>query len=76
MGGGDRHLSMRVRQGQKVYRCVAFGKGDWVDEIAAVDGPLSICFSAGLNRYRGYESVELNLIDWKPAPAPVVRVMQ
>ncbi|MCA9080346.1 MAG: single-stranded-DNA-specific exonuclease RecJ [Planctomycetaceae bacterium] len=75
MGGGDRHLSLRVRQGQKVYRCIAFGKGDWADEINEVDGPLSICFTAGLNHYRGYESVELTLIDWKPATAPAVRVM-
>ncbi|MEZ5943462.1 MAG: single-stranded-DNA-specific exonuclease RecJ [Planctomycetaceae bacterium] len=75
MGGGDRHLSMRVRHGQKFYRCIAFGKGHWADEIAEVNGRINICFSAGLNRYRGYESVELRLIDWQPAAAPVVRTM-
>jgi single-stranded-DNA-specific exonuclease len=75
MGGGDRHLSMRVQQGGRVFRCVAFGKGEWADEIAEVSGPLHICFQAGTNQYRGYESVELTLVDWKPAAAPVVRVM-
>lgn len=66
MGGGERHLSLRIRNGNKLLRAVAFGKGDWADEMAeAVTGPFSICFTAGLNRYRGYESVELHLLDWQ-----------
>jgi len=69
MGGGERHLSLRIRQGNSVLRCVAFGKGDWADEIGACGGPLSVCFSPGLNAFNGYESVELQLIDWKPATA-------
>jgi single-stranded-DNA-specific exonuclease len=69
MGGGERHLSLRIRQGNSVLRCVAFGKGDWADEIAACNAPLSVCFSPGLNAFNGYESVELQLIDWKPAAA-------
>ncbi len=67
MGGGERHLSLRVRQAGKVFRAVAFGKADWADEMAAVNGPLSLCFQASINRFRGYENVELRLIDWKPA---------
>jgi len=69
MGGGDRHFSARVRQGSRVLRCVAFGKGDWADEMSDVRGPLSICYSAGINAYNGYESVELQLIDWQPEDA-------
>ncbi len=76
MGGGDRHLSLRVRDGSKVLRAVAFGKGDWADEMKdAIHGPFSICFTTNMNRYRGYETVELKLIDWQPsaknAAAPV-----
>ncbi|SFJ00864.1 single-stranded-DNA-specific exonuclease RecJ [Planctomicrobium piriforme] len=71
MGGGDRHLSLKVRQGDKVLRCVAFGKGEWATDIAKENGPLSICFSAGINQFRGYENVELQLHDWKPAGAAV-----
>lgn len=70
MGGGDRHLSIKVRQFNKVLRGIAFGKGDWADEMAKVPGPISICFAPGFNRYKGYESVELQLIDWQP-DAPV-----
>ncbi|QDU38503.1 Single-stranded-DNA-specific exonuclease RecJ [Maioricimonas rarisocia] len=69
MGGGDRHLSLRVKQHNKVLRAVAFGKGDWAEELEAHGGPISICFSAGLNSYRGYESVELQLIDWQAEAA-------
>jgi single-stranded-DNA-specific exonuclease len=69
MGGGERHLSLRIRQGNSVLRCVAFGKGDWADEINACNSLLSVCFSPGLNAFNGYESVELQLIDWKPAVA-------
>ncbi|MEZ6058611.1 MAG: single-stranded-DNA-specific exonuclease RecJ [Planctomycetaceae bacterium] len=73
MGGGDRHLSLKLKQGHKVLRAIAFGKGDWADEIAAATGSLSFCFSAGFNSYRGYESVELQLIDWQSqeTPAPI-----
>jgi single-stranded-DNA-specific exonuclease len=65
MGGGDRHLSLRIRQGEKVLRCVAFGKGEWAQELAATNGTLSICFSAEINQFRGYESVELRMHDWR-----------
>jgi len=67
MGEGDRHLSIRVRQHRTVMRAVAFGKGEWAEDIAAVNGPLSICFAAVVNSFRGFEKVELRLIDWKAA---------
>lgn len=65
MGGGDRHLSMKVRQGEKVIRCVAFGKGAWAKELAEITTPFSICFSAALNEFRGQSNVELQLIDYQ-----------
>ncbi|WP_437203625.1 single-stranded-DNA-specific exonuclease RecJ [Planctomicrobium sp. SH664] len=70
MGGGGRHLSLRIRQGDKVLRCVAFGKGDWAEEMSQLRGDFSICFSAALNSFRGYESVELQLIDWRRLAVP------
>ena len=75
MGGGERHLSLKLRQFGRTIRAVAFGKGDWADEISAVDGPLSIAFAPNINRYRGMESVQLQLLDWQspenaPAPRP------
>lgn len=69
MGEGDRHLALRVCQHRTRLRAVAFGRGEWADEIAAAGGPLSISFAPQINSFRGYESVELQLHDWQPADA-------
>jgi single-stranded-DNA-specific exonuclease len=65
MGEGERHLDLRVRHYGKVMRAIAFGRGEWADEIAAVNGPFSVCFAANINRFRGQENVELQLLDWQ-----------
>lgn len=65
MGEGDRHLDLRVCQFGTTLRAVAFGRGEWADEIAAADGPVSIGFAPCINRFRGQENVELRLIDWQ-----------
>ena len=65
MGEGERHLDLRVRHYGKVMRAIAFGRGEWADEIAAVKGPFSVCFAANINRFRGQENVELQLLDWQ-----------
>src|SRR5262245_45227218 len=65
MGEGERHLDLRVRHYGKVMRAIAFGRGEWADEIAAVNGPISVCFAANINRFRGQENVELQLLDWQ-----------
>jgi single-stranded-DNA-specific exonuclease len=65
MGEGERHLNLRVRHYGKVLRAIAFGRAEWADEIAAVQGPFSICFAAGINRFRGQANVELQLLDWQ-----------
>jgi single-stranded-DNA-specific exonuclease len=64
MGEGERHLDLRVRHYGKVMRAIAFGRGEWADEIAAVTGTFSISFAASINRFRGQENVELQLLDW------------
>ncbi|MBW3539695.1 MAG: single-stranded-DNA-specific exonuclease RecJ [Planctomycetes bacterium] len=69
MGEGEHHLSLRVRQYGTVLRAIAFGRGEWADEIAKCGGPLSIGFTAGLNTYKGFERVELQLEDWNAAGA-------
>ncbi|WP_010587240.1 single-stranded-DNA-specific exonuclease RecJ [Schlesneria paludicola] len=69
MGEGERHLSIFVKQYGQKMRGVAFGKGDWADEIAGHGGPISICFQPTINRFQGRESVEFHLIDWQPEHA-------
>lgn len=70
MGNGNRHLSLRIRQQQGApLRAVAFGKADWADDLAEANGNVSICFAPSINSYRGYENVELQLIDWQAKTA-------
>jgi single-stranded-DNA-specific exonuclease len=66
MGDGGRHLSLRVKQYGTVLRAVAFGRGEWAEEIAAVGGAIDISFAPGINEFRGRQNVELKLIDWQP----------
>lgn len=65
--GGGRHLSVSLEQHGVKLRAVAFGEGDWEDELARVSGPLEIAFQPVINTFRGYRSVEMHLADWKPA---------
>lgn len=69
MGEGERHLSIQVRQFGETLRGVAFGKGDWADEMAQVTGPISICFQPTINRFQGREKVEFQLLDWHQGDA-------
>ena len=65
MGATGRHLSMMVDQHGMKVRAVAFGGGDWEDELARIEGPMSIAFRPVINNFRGRVSVEIHLDDWQ-----------
>ena len=67
MGGGQRHLSLKLAQHQTSMRGVAFGGGDWADALTQCPGPLSVAFRPVINEFRGRRSVELHVADWCPA---------
>ena len=67
MGSGDRHLSVKLRQGSKVVRGVAFSAADWCDGLNSVDGPIEIAYRPVINDFRGFRKVEIHLVDWRPA---------
>ena len=67
MGGGDRHLSVRLTQHRVSLRGVAFGRGEWADELEKIDAPIDIAFRPVINDFRGRVRVELHLEDWRPA---------
>ncbi|NND96194.1 MAG: single-stranded-DNA-specific exonuclease RecJ [Pirellulaceae bacterium] len=71
MGSGDRHLTVNLRQGRKVIRGVAFGAGDWCDDLNACDGPIEIVYRPVINEFRGYRKVEVHVVDWRPAKSMV-----
>ncbi len=66
LGTSGHHLAMMLTQHGVTLRAVAFGGGDWADELAAIDGPLDVAFRPVINNFRGRQSVELHLVDWRP----------
>ena len=68
MGEGERHLALRLSHYGAKLRAVSFGNGEWADEIAACD-EIEVCYQPQINSWRGQESVELRLLDWRKSPA-------
>jgi len=65
--GNGRHLSMRFEQHGVKLRGVAFGGGDWIDELGATSGPLNVAFRPVINCFNGRRTVELHIADWRVA---------
>lgn len=72
VGGGDRHLSFRVRQNGKELRAIAFGMGDRIDELMAVNGQCSLVFTPRINEWQGFRNVEIEVRDFQSGPNPVL----
>ena len=70
MGGGERHLSVKVTQYGKTLRAVAFGQGDWAEELDQVEGQIDVVFKPVINEFRGQRNVELHLEDWRQITQP------
>jgi len=67
IGGGDRHLAIEMVQLRTTLRGVAFGKGEWADALRNHAGPLDVAFSPVINEFRGRQTVEMHLVDWRPS---------
>lgn len=65
MGGGERHLSLRLVHYQTPLRGVAFGQGEWFDELSQVDGLIDVAYRPVINEFQGRRSVELHVVDWR-----------
>lgn len=68
IGSGGRHLALRLAQHGISLRAVAFGGGEWADELAALDRPIDVAFRPVINTFRGRHNVELHLVDWRKKP--------
>jgi single-stranded-DNA-specific exonuclease len=67
IGGGERHLSLRIRQHHVTLRAVGFNYGESADDLASSPGPLDIAFQPVMNTFKGRRSVEMHLVDWRPS---------
>jgi single-stranded-DNA-specific exonuclease len=69
VGGGERHLSFRVRQNGKDIRAIAFGMGDRLGELMSAGGQCCLVFTPRLNEWQGYRSVEIDVRDLQAGPS-------
>jgi single-stranded-DNA-specific exonuclease len=63
VGGGERHLSFRVRQQQTNMRVIAFGMGDRAEELMSAGGKCCLAFTPRINEWQGRRNVELEARD-------------
>jgi single-stranded-DNA-specific exonuclease len=68
VGGGERHLSFRVRQLERELRVIAFGMADRAEELMADGGRCSLVFTPRVNEWQGRRTVELEARDFQPGP--------
>jgi len=66
IGGGNRHLALKLAQHGVAFRAVAFGGGEWLETLSAHQGPLDVAFHPVINEFRGRRNVELQVVDWRP----------
>jgi single-stranded-DNA-specific exonuclease len=62
---GD-HLQMRVRQGERVMKCIAFGMGEWAARLRQ-GMMIDVAAEPSLNHYNGVTSVQLEVKDMRLA---------
>jgi single-stranded-DNA-specific exonuclease len=67
IGSTGRHLALRLQQHNTVLRAVAFGGGDWEQDLSDVSGSLSVAFKPVINDFRGRQTVEMHVADWRAA---------
>lgn len=61
----DKHLKLRVRQKQAVMEAIGFGQaGKYLS-----NGKINLVFTPEINRYRGFETIQLRILDLEPVGA-------
>ena len=53
IGSTGRHLALRFEQHGVALRAVAFGGGDWEQDLTDASGPLAVAFKPVINHFRG-----------------------
>jgi single-stranded-DNA-specific exonuclease len=68
VGGGERHLSFRVRQHGAPMRAIAFGMADRVEELMSAGGACCLACTPKLNEWQGRRNVDLEVTDFQAGP--------
>ena len=67
MGGGERHLSFRLRQNGATLRAVAFGMAERAEELAE-GAQYDVAFYPHVNSFQGFTRVDLHIKDFRRCP--------
>jgi single-stranded-DNA-specific exonuclease len=65
-GEVQRHMDLRVRQGETAVRAVAWGMADRMDELMSAGGDCCLAFTPRVNEWRGTKRIEIEVLDLKP----------
>ena len=66
VGGGERHVRLRVRQQGTTIPAIAFGLGERFDELLSAEGWCTIAFTPSFNDWQGMRTVQLEIRDFQP----------
>ena len=65
VGGGERHLSFRVKQGATVLKAIAFGMGERAEELMSAGGACCLAFTPKVNEWQGRRNIDLEVADFQ-----------
>jgi single-stranded-DNA-specific exonuclease len=66
MVGGGRHMRLRLKQGRETVNAIYFSAG--ASGVSVATGELvDVAFCAQINEFKGVKSVQMNLLDIRPA---------
>ncbi|MFB3146242.1 MAG: single-stranded-DNA-specific exonuclease RecJ, partial [Nitrospirales bacterium] len=61
---GENHLKLVVRQpGSVPVECIGFRMGEWLAKINGVGQQFDVAFMPEINRWKGYDRVQLRMRD-------------
>ena len=61
---GDRHLKLRLSDGNFVWDGIAFGMGDYLHDVASL---IDVVYTPQVRTYRNEEQLQLKVEDFRPA---------
>lgn len=65
VGSDGKHLKLTVTDGRIIYDAIAFRQGHWMDE--GLPSEVDLLYRYETNSYNGRETLQLNVVDIKPA---------
>ena len=65
VGQGERHLSFRVQQNDLVFKAIAFGMGERVDELMSAGGTCFLAFNPRVNEWMKRRTIDLEVVDFQ-----------